>query len=87
MRLRRYWVQFDREDPDVPSSLRLRCGVTAWTREDALNLIRHHVFGGRDFSVMALVEDVDVSILDANHVLSNMAPASVRGVWYPLGYQ
>jgi hypothetical protein len=87
MRLHRYWFQFDPANPEVPSQVRLGCGVSAWTRDDAVNLVRHHVFEGRDFSVVAVVEDVDVSALDANHVLPNMAPASIRGVWYPLGYQ
>jgi hypothetical protein len=33
-----------------------------------------------------VIEDVDVTTLDANHVLPNMMPPSVRGVWYPIGY-
>ena len=30
-----------------------------------------------------MVADIDVSTLDAGHVLPNIGPSVVRGVWYP----
>lgn len=87
MRLHRYWFQFDRSNPQVPAVEGFGCGVTAWTKDDAIGLLRHHVFDGQDISVHTVIEDVDVSTLDANHVLPNMAPPNIRGIWYPLGYQ
>jgi hypothetical protein len=63
------------------------CGVTAWTNDDALWLLQHHVFGGRsDFEVLSVVEDIDISTLDCGHVLPNMGTPSDRGIWFPLGY-
>lgn len=80
LRLHRYWFVF--ADPNVPC-----CGVTAWTKDDAMSIVRHRLFEGEDFRVTDIIEDVDVSTLDANHVLPNMAPPNLRGVWFPLGYQ
>ena len=31
-----------------------------------------------------VVTDIDVSSLDAGHVLPNIGPSAVRGVWYPM---
>jgi hypothetical protein len=59
------------------------CGVTAFDRDDAVHLVG--VFLGSEPPVPAsVIEDVDVSTLDENHVLSNMLPPSERGVWYPM---
>jgi len=52
-----------------------------------MSIVRHRLFEGEDFRVTDIIEDVDVSTLDANHVLPNMAPPNLRGVWFPLGYQ
>jgi hypothetical protein len=84
MPLRRFWIQFDQGDPNVPSSLRLGCGVTAWTRDDALFLLKRHV---GDLVIRIVTENVDVSTLDPRHILPNMAAPNVRGIWYPIGYQ
>ena len=48
-----------------------------------MSIVRHRLFEGEDFRVTDIIEDVDVSTLDANHVL----PPNLRGVWFPLGYQ
>ena len=64
------------------------CGVTAWNYDDALNLVRERVFEGKVLPpIKTCVEDVDVSTLDEGHVLPNMRPPSVRGIWFPLGYE
>ncbi|MGH9896159.1 MAG: hypothetical protein ACREA0_30045 [bacterium] len=61
--------------------------MSAYTYADALNLIRERVFAGADVPEIAkVIEDVDVSTLDANHVLPNMGLVTVRGIWFPLGY-
>ena len=60
--------------------------MTAWTREDAIAILRRLVFDGGNVARHTVIEDVDVTTLDANHVLPNMMPPSVRGVWYPIGY-
>jgi hypothetical protein len=62
------------------------CGVTAWSHEDALRLLRERVFVRQPLPpVRRCVEDVDVSTLDPGHVLPNMADPTRRGVWFPLG--
>ena len=56
-------------------------GVTAYSLADALFLLEAEgVLVQRDTEV---VEDVDVSTLDAGHVLPNSGPSCFRGVWYP----
>jgi hypothetical protein len=86
-KLVRYWYEFD-----VASSRAANVspwvGVTAWTPQDAEELIRHRLFGGGDLPVITeQVEDVDVSGLDENHVLPNMSPSNLRGIWYPRGFE
>ena len=36
--------------------------------------------------VKEIRENVDVSSLDEGHVLRNIGPLHVRGVWFPRGY-
>ena len=38
-------------------------------------------------AIKDMVEDVDVSTLDANHVLPNMGITLKRGVWFPQGFE
>ena len=65
----------------------LGCGVTAYTFGDAVAVLAQAVFTqGRAFEIAGVVEDVDVSTLDANHVIPNIAAPVWRGVWFPKGY-
>ena len=76
LKLRRNWFEFS--GPESSRWPRIRCGV------DALNLIRERVVVGADVPEIArVVEDIDVSTLDANHVLPNMGLVTVRGIWFP----
>lgn len=60
-------------------------GVTAHSVGDALDLLSASGYiAGRDFDPSAVVENVAVSALDQNHVVPNMGPVVVRGVWFPL---
>lgn len=88
MLLKRYWFVFDLsvDDPHPPGVL-AGCGVTAWSYEDALDLLRKRVFSNCELpKVVKVLEDVDVSTLDPGHVLPNMASPNYRGIWFPLGY-
>jgi hypothetical protein len=61
------------------------CGITAYDLADALQLVAEGVFGGGSLPELAsVVEDVDVSSLDPNHVLPNMRSPLQRGVWFPM---
>lgn len=87
LRLHRYWFRFEGEPLSLPPGIVLGCGVTAFTREDALHLLATHVFRGPIPPILSVTEDIDVSTLDAGHVLPNMHEPASRGVWYPLGYR
>ncbi len=87
MQLTRYWIEFDRANPHLPPGTSLGVGVTGLGREDALALVRDRVFGGPETPrIEVMIEDVDVSTLDAGHVLPNMEPPVWRGIWFPRGY-
>ena len=62
----------------------LGCGVTAFTFEDAIAVLRETVFGADPTpEVEQVLEDVDVQTLDAGRVRPNMGPPNERGVWFP----
>jgi hypothetical protein len=89
MTFRRFWFEFDlRLDDPYPPGVLAGCGVTAYDLEDAISLLKQRVFTSGDLpGIRSIVEDVDVSTLDAGHVLPNMGAPVWRGVWFPLGYQ
>jgi hypothetical protein len=74
--LRRFWF---------PADQGFGIGVTATSESEAHALAqeaasRYLPVGAR---LLGVVPDVDVSTLDAGHVLPNIGPPVVRGVWYP----
>jgi hypothetical protein len=84
IKLIRYWFEFE---GNIPIGFNLGCGVTAWNYEDALNILKERVFKDIPIpNIKKLQTEVDVSLLDAGHVLPNMLPANVRGIWFPMGY-
>jgi hypothetical protein len=86
MKLRRFWIEFDLAETD-PWQLKLGCGVTAYSLDDARQIVRERVFSGRDLpAIRRIVEDIDVSTLDANQIRPSMGAPNWRGIWYPQGY-
>jgi hypothetical protein len=84
--LRRYWFKFARLEK--PSVLNLGCGVTAYSLDDAVSLIRERVFAPEPLpQIEQATEDVDVSTLDQGHVIPNMGLVTTRGIWFPKGYE
>ena len=77
--LQTYWFSFP-ENPYFPIGL----GVTAWSLSDAYAMLEAN---GYDYhkraSRLEVREGVMVTDLDQNHVVPNMGPIVVRGVWYP----
>ena len=62
-------------------------GVAAWTFEDAVFLLETIIFkSGKLPPINYVIEHIDVSTLDANHILPNMGICTIRGIWYPQGY-
>jgi len=74
--LTRYWFKTKNE---------LGFGITAFSEEDAKVLLTDMAtIIGKDYEVLEIITNVDVSTLDQNHVIPNMGPPNLRGVWYPL---
>lgn len=80
-RLRRFWFKFA-----APTTSRLGYGVTAWTEEDAASILATRVFNGSPLPEAEVTSDIDVSKLDAGHILPNMESPNWRGIWFPRGY-
>lgn len=71
----RYWFS---------SSCSLGVGVTAFSAADAEALIRDAgLRPGIDVDLEHYISNVDVRSLDQSHVVPNMGPPNVRGVWFP----
>ena len=85
--LRRYWFEFDLPQAQARLvSYGLGCGVTAYGYEDAVAQMKDRVFKNTEMPpIRNVVEDVDVSTLDAKDVKPNMGMPVFRGVWFPLG--
>jgi hypothetical protein len=79
LKLRRFWFK-------IAGERDFGYGVTAWTEEDAANILRAEVFNGEPLPDHTISVDIDVSTLDAGHVLPNMESPNWRGIWYPLGF-
>jgi hypothetical protein len=59
-------------------------GVTAFSLSDAFQIIQDAGFElPEDRGALQIREAVRVSDLDQSHVVKNMGPIVVRGLWYP----
>ena len=92
--LARYWIEFDwpkREGVVIGVLEPVGFGVTAFDLDDALRLIRTEFFDRMATTGIAkdepplrrVIENVDISTVDADNILPNMHPPNWRGVWYP----
>jgi hypothetical protein len=71
----RYWFKTD---------IGFGYGVTAFSQSDAESLLASFVERiGKDRKVVEIVPNIDIRTLDQNHVIPNMGPSNIRGVWYP----
>jgi hypothetical protein len=88
MKMHRYWFKFELTMADPhPSGVLLGCGVTAYSKDDAIELMKERVFTKFPLpAIKSVQEDVDVSTLDRGHVLPNMGNVLQRGIWFPIGY-
>jgi hypothetical protein len=83
--LRQFWFRF--EPLPTPTAINLGCGVSAYSRDDALALLRDRVFGGSGGPpLVEVIDDVTRGELDPKHVLPNLGRLDLRGVWFPQGY-
>jgi len=86
--MKRYWFEFHfNDDNKIPYGLLIGCGVTAFSYEDAIQIIQEKIFAVKKIpEIKKKIEAVDVSNLDQDHVIPNMRPPTERGVWFPIGY-
>ncbi len=88
--LRRFWFQFDIGPRDFSwprTVLRAGCGVTGFSEEDCVAMIKDRIMKSQELpGIVKVVSDVDVRTLDANHVIPNMSVPTVRGIWFPKGF-
>ena len=87
MNLHKYWFKFriTIKDPHPIGTL-MGCGVTASSKEEALEMLRQRVFASYMPSIEKSTEDVEISNLDPNHILPNIGDPSQKGIWFPQGY-
>jgi hypothetical protein len=84
--MRRFWFIFE-VDVNAKFNSVLGYGVTAIDYRDALELLQTYVFVNEYLpKVKRIINDVDVSTLDKGHILPNILPPNVRGIWYPMGF-
>jgi hypothetical protein len=87
LHLTRFWIEFESRDTVFGYGMSAGCGVTAWNYDDALNILKEKVFHDKSLpDIKKVTENIEVSTLDAGHILPNILPPSVRGIWYPMGY-
>lgn len=86
--MRRYWFEFNGSLQELPPGLILGCGVTAYDYTDAISILRQKVFKEEELpEIKTKVENVDISTLDNGHIRPNMGDLTLRGVWFPMGYE
>ncbi len=87
--LTRFWFEFDVASSNVstyPSHAGMGrgCGVTAYSYDDAIKLLQDLIFRNDPMPPIGkVIENIDVSTLDPNHILPNIGISSYRGIWYP----
>lgn len=85
MQLTRFWFKL-KNDGKLPPGIHMGCGITAFSIQDAEEILSKKVFNNAPYEIEEVKENIDVSTLDENHILTNMLPPTNRGVWFPLGY-
>ncbi len=75
-----YWISFPRDPSFV-----LGIGVTAFSEEDAFNIIEERGFDEwyRGASEIKVEKGIRVEDLDQRNIVPNIGPMQLRGVWYP----
>lgn len=77
--LKFFWIEFG-------PTLADKYGVTAYTFDDAVNILRQTVFRMKYIPpVLKYTEDIKFEDLDQNHVIPNMGVIAIRGIWFPSG--
>jgi hypothetical protein len=72
--LSRYWFCTDRG---------IGYGVTAFSQADAEALLAAHGYPHGDQKVHQVIVNIAIESLNQGHVIPNMGPVVIRGVWFP----
>ena len=86
--LKRFWVTFEVTDIELTERVNVGlgygCGVTAYSLDDAVGIMKRDLFfDGSMPEIREVVENVDLPTLDENHVLPNIGTPVDRGIWFP----
>lgn len=86
--LKRYWFVINTDSRYGPGNV----GVTAYSQEEARSLLLES-FTKMHFSELLeqmktnnnieIIEDIDMQLLDKDHVMPNIGPVVFKGVWFP----
>lgn len=84
----RYWIEFSLEGFNekvvTRAGVRRGCGVTAYTEEDAIHILKTEMFSSTGVPKIKLIKaNIDVNTLEEKHVRPNMGVVSNRGIWFP----
>ncbi len=87
--MNKYWFRFNLTiDQCPPLGTLLGCGVTAASKDEAIQLLKDRVFNTMQFpDIRECTENIDIHTLDRNHVRPNMGDPERFGIWFPLGYE
>lgn len=84
--LKHYWFGFDLKNYSNDSFIAsmLGYGVTAYSTEDAKDLLMKEIFNNMELpTLISLKENIKVSDIEANHVAPNIGLFIEKGVWFP----
>ena len=83
MKLKKFLIEFDNNDDWMRT-----VGVTAWTEEDALNLIRDNILSKKQLPDLKNIQEINsLDDLDQGHIIPNMDEFVSRGIWFPIGFK
>lgn len=83
--LKRYWLIISPENPYGTGNF----GVTAYSENEAIEMISASLQKLNRLNLIPtlsdkkIIEDIDITLLDENHVIPNMGIVSSKGVWFP----
>ena len=83
--LKRFWFV---SNPDDRFGVR-NFGVTAVNTDEAINILLKYLtrFDPETSKHITknteIIEDIDIQLLDLNHVIPNMGVVTIKGIWWP----
>lgn len=86
--MKRFWFEFEKNNlENYPFGFGYGCGVTAFSREDAISILKEKLFNTIEMpNIKKCIENVNINDLDQGHVIPNMNPPNERGIWFPQIY-